>query len=574
MIIETIPIQTILLAIAVCAVLTFLMVLAIFFKIKRLAGSDTVDREFLTQVVRSETEVIRKTGEDRARGLRQELGDHLTRFQETTISSFRVLGEGVNSNIHGFGERLDRSVRTIEQRVAGIADKLNTDIGQMAVDANQNREALRHLIEVKLDTAAAKQGEQARDLREELSSNFQRLGGNINNVLGDLGQQQRERLEATTQALSALSDKNEKSHESLRQAVEGRLDTLRQENSAKLDEMRQTVDEKLQSTLETRLGESFNRVVEHLHKVYEGLGEMKSLASNVGDLRNVLTNVKVRGTFGEVQLELLLEQFLSREQYVKAARVKENTGENVEFAIKLPGKGEGETVLLPIDAKFPRETYERLVEASEAGDVAAVAQFRKQLEGQIKACAKEICTKYINPPVTTDFAILFLPTEGLYAEVLRLVGLFEGVQREHKVTIAGPSTLSAILNALQMGFRTLAIEKRSSEVWQVLGAVQTEFKKYNDVVERISKQLDSTATTVQKLGVRTRAMNRTLRNVEAVPDGVNSASLLGFDSGDGEDEAEAVEEVAGAIGEDGDGGAGPIVIRRTRRPRATGFVPV
>ena len=272
--------------------------------------------------------------------------------------------------------------------------------------------------------------------------------------------------------------------------------------------MRQTVDEKLHSTLETRLGESFNRVVEHLARVHEGLGEMKSLASNVGDLRSVLTNVKVRGTFGEVQLEMLLEQFLTPDQYVKNAQVKDNSGERVEFAVRFPGKGAGAEVLLPIDAKFPRETFDRLLEASQTGDEEQVRACRKQLETQIRAFAKDIGSKYINTPRTTDFAILFLPTEGLYAEMLRQVGIFEFLQREHKVTLAGPTTLSAILNAFQMGFRSLAIEKRSGEVWQILGAVQSEFKKYNEVVDKLGNQLSTAARSVENLGTRTKAMNR------------------------------------------------------------------
>ena len=388
------------------------------------------------QLLRGETDLIRKSGDDQARGIRQELSDNLKGFQDTTINSFRVLSE-----------------------------------------------------------------------------------------------QQKERLEQTTAALSTLTEKHERSQESLRQSVEGRLDAIRQENATKLDEMRQTVDEKLQSTLETRLGESFNRVVEQLTRVHEGLGEMKNLASNVGDLKNVLTNVKVRGTFGEVQLELLLEQFLTPDQYVKDARVKENTSERVEFAIKLPSKAAGaEVLLLPIDAKFPRETYERLLEASDAGDTSAIVQYRKQLEAQIRTCAKDICDKYINPPTTTDFAILFLPTEGLYAEVLRQAGVFECLQRDHKVILAGPTTLSAILNAYQMGFRTLAIEKRSSEVWQLLSAVQTEFTKYNGVVERLAKQLNTAVTSVDSLGQRTRAMRRTLKNVQVLPDGVSGNALLGLDT--------------------------------------------
>jgi DNA recombination protein RmuC len=402
----------------------------------------------------------------------------------------------------------------------------------MGTEAAKNRDALRQQIETKLDGAGDKQAEHSKSLREELNGSFKHLGDHIATTLTDLGHQQKERLETTTKALQTLTDKNDKSQEALKQAVEGRLDIIRQENAAKLDEMRQTVDEKLHATLENRLGESFNRVVEQLNRVHEGLGEMKSLAANVGDLRNVLTNVKVRGNFGEVQLELLLEQFLTPDQYIKDARVKDHTSERVEFAIKFPGKGGGEELLLPVDAKFPRESYEKLLEASDNGDATGIELYRKQLQDQIKTFAKSIRDKYLNPPRTTEFAILFLPTEGLYAEVLRQPGVLESMQRDFKVTLQGSSTLCAFLNALQMGFRSIAIEKRSSEVWQVLGAVQSEFGKYNAVVERLGKQLNTAANSVEALGQRTRTMKRKLRTVEALPEGISAPALLGFDGED------------------------------------------
>src|SRR6185369_17753099 len=254
------------------------------------------------------------------------------------------------------------------------------------------------VIEAKLDHSSRQQAEGSKALRDELGGNFQRLGTRVSESLGEASRIQKERLESVTSAVSGLSEKLEKGQESLRAAVESRLDALRQENATKLDEMRQTVDEKLQTTLETRLGESFNRVVEHLERVHKGIGEMQILAANVGDLKNVLTNVKVRGTYGEVQLELLLEQFLAREQYVKNAQTREGSGERVEFAVRLPGKGEGHEVLLPVDSKFPREDYEKLVAASDAGDGELIALFRRQLETRIKACARDIKDKYLNPP--------------------------------------------------------------------------------------------------------------------------------------------------------------------------------
>ena len=380
-------------------------------------------------------------------------------------------------------------------------------------------------------------------LRDELGANFQRLGTRVLESLGQMGEQQKERLDNSAKALASLGGKLEAAQESLKGSVEHRLDAIRLESANKLDEMRQTVDEKLQTTLENRLGESFNRVVEHLERVHKGIGEMQTLAANVGDLRNVLTNVKVRGTYGEVQLELLLEQFLAREQYVKNAQTREGSGERVEFAVRLPGKGEGHEVLLPVDSKFPREDYEKLVAASDAGDGELIALFRRQLETRIKACARDIKDKYLNPPRTTDFGILFVPTESLYAEVLRQPGLFETLQRDCHVTIASPTTLAALLNALQMGFRSLAIERRSSEVWQILGAVRTEFSRYNAVVDTLSKQLTTAANSVESLGRRTRVMSKRLKDVETLPVDGAAQTLLGIgveDSALEDDDAETL----------------------------------
>ena len=304
-----------------------------------------------------------------------------------------------------------------------------------------------------------------------MTGSFRRLGSNVGEALAQMSEHQKERLESVTTALGSLSDKQERNQEALKQTVENCLETIRVENASKLDEMRRTVDDKLQSTLETRLGESFNRVVEQLERVHKGIGEMQTLAAGVGDLKKVLSNVRVRGTFGEIQLEMLLEQFLSPEQYIKNAQIKEDSQERVEYAVRLPGHGS--ECLLPIDAKFPQEDYERLIIASEKGDAAAVAEAAKDLEGRVRLFAKTIQDKYIAPPRTTEVAILFLPTESLYAEVLRRPGFFDQLQREYHVVLTGPTTFAALLNAFQMGFRWQAIEKRSSEVWKLLGAVAT-----------------------------------------------------------------------------------------------------
>lgn len=396
----------------------------------------------------------------------------------------------------------------------------------------------------RLESATAEQATAAKEMRDGLMQAVTDQGKAATDLLTQIGQNQKERLDTVSTGLTDLTKEQGEKLEAVRKAVEDRLETLRKENSVKLDEMRQTVDEKLQSTLETRLGESFNRVVEQLERVHHGIGEMKSLATGVGDLKKVLSNVSVRGALGEIQLARLLEQFLSPEQYIENAVVGDNSQERVEFAIRLPGRDDENEVLLPVDAKFPQEDYQRLLEAAESGDVDGVAAASQALEARIRQFAATIRSKYVVPPRTTDFAILFLPTEGLYAEVLRRPGLFEKLQRDHQVTLAGPTTLTALLNALQMGFRSLALQKRSSEVWQVLGAVRTEFGKYNGVVEKIGKQLGTAANTVHELGRRTRAMGRKLRDVETLPV-AQAEALLGFD-GDGVVDSDDPEEVQGA----------------------------
>ena len=435
------------------------------------ASAGGVTREDINQLLRTETELLRQAQDTNARNLREELAGHLRALQEGNAKAV---------------------------------------------------EALRLVIDSKLSAAAAAQTESATQARTELSTNLERLSlalrESLRERLESFGNHQKERLDQVALVLTKQTE-----------TLEVRLEAIRSENAKKLEEMRLTVDEKLQSTLDTRLNESFSRVVDQLLKVGEGLKEMKDLAKDVGSLKSVLTNVKTRGTFGEVQLGMILEQFLTPDQYRTNVRVREHSAEAVEFAICMPGKGEGDTVLLPIDSKFPNETYERLLQASEAGDELAVKDFRKQLLVQVRSFAKDVSTKYINPPNTTDFAVLFLPTEGLYAEILREPGVFESLQRDLKITLAGPSTLAALLNALQMGFRSLAIEKRSSEVWKLLGAVQQEFGKYNDVVDKLGRQLSTAALSVEKLNSRTKIMSRKLRGVEVLTTEAEGTALLGLD---------------------------------------------
>ncbi|MDL1861407.1 DNA recombination protein RmuC [Betaproteobacteria bacterium PRO7] len=339
----------------------------------------------------------------------------------------------------------------------------------------------------------------ARANREESAEQLKRLAQLLQQQVADLGYAVRQQLVE------------------VRQTLEARLQTLQQGNEAKLEQMRATVEEKLQTTLEARLGESFRIVSERLEQVHRGLGEMQGLAQGVGDLKRVLTNVKTRGTFGEVQLAALLEQVLAADQYAANVATRPGSSERVEFAIRMPGREDGRSVWLPIDAKFPAEDYERLLAAHEAADPAGVEAAAKALEARIRNEARTIREKYVEPPHTTDFAILFLPTEGLFAEVLRRPGLTEALNRELRVVIAGPTTLFAMLNSLQMGFRTLALEKRSAEVWQVLGAVKTEFAKFGDVLARLRAQLATASNTIEAAETRTRQMGRALKAVEALP---------------------------------------------------------
>lgn len=377
-------------------------------------------------------------------------------------------------------------------------------------------------------------GETSRDGRRELIHTFGTFQQALtqqsaeatrtqNAQIDAFGQQlallQKTLMDTLATQLHALGESNARRLGEVRATLETQLQSMQEGNAAKLDEMRRTVDEKLQATLETRLGESFRQVADRLEQVHKGLGEMHSLAQGVGDLKHLLSNVKTRGMFGEAQLASLLEQVLAPEQYAEQQITRPGTKNPVDFAIRLPGRGEdGAPVWLPIDAKFPNEDYERLLDAQQRADALAAEAAGKALETRIRLEARALADKYIEPPHTTDFAILFLPTEGLYAEVLRRPGLMEALQREHRVTLAGPTTLLAMLNSLQMGFRTLALERRSSEVWQVLGAVKTEFGKFGDVLSRVKEQTQTVLNTLDKAQTRSNVMNRALRQVEALPD--------------------------------------------------------
>jgi DNA recombination protein RmuC len=385
--------------------------------------------------------------------------------------------------------------------VAILLLAVNLTVTLVLLKGKGERAERAEFIRAELRAAREEASTAARELRQEVSRTHQ---GSTDTLV---------------QTFKALNESNRGGLKHLQETVDGRLQELRSSNERKLEQMREVVDEKLQSTLEKRLGESFKLVGDRLEAVQQGLGEMRSLAAGVGDLKKVLTNVKTRGTWGEVQLGALLDQILTPEQFDRNVKPRPDSREVVEFAIRLPGpSGEpGRCVWLPIDSKFPQEDYLRLVEASESGDVASVQAAQSALVRSIQDSAKTVSAKYVDPPHTTDFAILFLPTEGLYAEALRHPGLVERLQREHRIVVAGPTTLAAVLNSLRIGFRTLAIEQRSSEVWKVLGAVKQEFRKFGDVLARVKRQLETAGRTLDETGVRTRAMERRLRSVEALP---------------------------------------------------------
>ncbi|MDD5475673.1 MAG: DNA recombination protein RmuC [Syntrophales bacterium] len=395
------------------------------------------------------------------------------------------------------GNRLsrDNTLQVVEKQVERTERTVREEIARNREEADRN----------------------ARFAREEVSAALKAVNDSVIRSMSGMAETQQKQMDAFSERLAKLTESNQQKLDVLKTAVEEKLKTLQEDNAIRLEQMRVTVDEKLQGTLEKRLGESFRQVSERLEQVYKGLGEMQSLASGVGDLKRMLTNVKTRGTWGEVQLGAMLEQVLTPDQYEANVATK-GGGERVEYAIKLPGKGDdGDPLWLPIDAKFPLEDYQRLLDAQEKADAEGAETAARQLETRIKQCAADISKKYLNPPKTTDFGILFLPTEGLFAEVLRRTGLPETIQRQHRVIVAGPTTLWSILNSLQMGFRTLAIEKRSSEVWKLLSAIKTEWSKYGAVLSKVHKKLGEASNTIEEAQVRTRVIGKKLRDVEEMP---------------------------------------------------------
>lgn len=478
---------------------------------------------------------------------RKELGDNFGKLMESTTGKIIELSTLQKEQLDSFSKNLSNLTTVVNEQLIKMQNVFDEGFNRVRQEVSQSLKTLAEANVNSLTEMGKTQREQLdifsknltnqtsmineqlinmkkafdegfEKVRQEVSLSLKSLAETNLNSLGEMGKVQKDQLEQIVQNMGKLTETLDGRFDSLKKIVDERLDKIRDDNAKQLEQMRQTVDEKLQGTLEKRLGESFKLVSERLELVHKGLGEMQALATNVGDLKKVLGNVKARGILGEIQLENMLEQVLTPEQYDKNVSTKGN-GERVEFVIKLPGKGEDnkEVVLLPIDAKFPMDDYEKLVSASEMGNISEIDHYGKQLEAKIKSFAKDIYTKYINPPVTTDFAVLYLPVEGLFAEVARRNTLLSDIQRDFKVVIAGPTTLWAILNSLQMGFRTLAIQKRSSEVWKLLGAVKKDWETFGKFLHIVKSKLNEASNTIDKAQQRSDIIHKKLRKVQELP---------------------------------------------------------
>lgn len=566
--------------------LILVAIVASYLSLRRSFGSSP-SQQSLATLLQTEGDRTRKVIEDEARAQRQELATNLREFRSETLTELQKfkadLSEKLDAELRKMAhdadtnrdklrdtisKRLDEqseaqgnSARNLREEVATSVQKLQEGMLKVAADqreAQQNQfdnfsrrlteasdgltlamtvltkttdekhQGLATTIDGKLTQTSEASAKASADLREEIGSIFKRLSESLTTTINQMSEHQKERLSSVDQTMATLAQKNQEAGDALRTLVEERLTTLQANNAAKLDEIRKTVDEQLQQTLQERLTSSFKLVSDQLEQVHRGLGEMQKLADGVGDLKRVLANVKTRGVYGEVQLGALMEQMFAPAQYIVNAQVRKHSQERVEFALKLPGRDGEDDVLLPIDSKFPIEDYERLREAADSGNVESIANAEANLDARIRMFAKDIGDKYVNPPQTTDIAILFLPTEGLYAEIIRRPGLAENLLEKHRVTIAGPTTLLAMLSAFRMALRAVAVQKRSAEVWNVLGAIKTEFSNYGTVVTKLQRQLETSLRTVDDLGTRTRVMNKKLGDVEGVTlDSDAAKKLLG-----------------------------------------------
>ena len=458
-------------------------------------------------------------------------------FAQTTGSGLETVRHSIDGKLAQAQVEAGAARNELNGALTAFRTELTTAVGVLALESVKSRESLldsarvfETRIQERFETLTGATRQTLDSLKADINSQLgvmscalkDQLEGNSHQIKNQFSALQ----ESVSLQLAGLVQGSQQNAEQLRVALNERLAAIQLDNTTKLEEMRRTVDEKLHATLEQRLGESFKLVSERLEQVQSGLGEMKSLAASVGDLKRVMTNVKSRGTWGEMQLGAIIENVLTIDQYAKNVKTVPGSNELVEFAIRLPGKNDSHPIWLPIDCKYPVEHYQRLMDAHDAMDKNAVLQAGNAFETSIKFEAKKIVSKYVSPPHTTDFAILYLPTEGLFAEVIRRPGLVEAIQNDCRVMITGPANLAAMLNSLQMGFKTLAIEKRSSEVWSLLGMVKTEFSKFGEIVDATKKSIDAAASKFNEVGVRTRAIQKKLRDVEGLPSPSLSPELI------------------------------------------------
>ena len=433
--------------------------------------------------------------------------DEFSRSRNENQDAFKSNREELNNSFRLLSENLTKTVTDLSNAQKNQFDTFSGQLGNLV-----------KTVEEKIKMLSEQSEKSAKENRSEQTNSLKSFEDTFTKNVKDFNELQKQKFDDLVNKQENVKKETENKLKEIRETVENKLKNIQEDNNKKLEEMRKTVDEKLQESINKRFNESFELISKRLEEVQKGLGEMQNLASDVGGLKKVLTNVKTRGTFGEVQLESILEQIFASSQFETQVAVKTNSAERVDAVVKLPGQTtDGKDLLLPIDSKFPIEDYQRLCEAYETGD-ANIATLRKAFENSVKNTAKSIASKYINPPTTTDFAIMFVPSEGIYAEILRNVEVFEILRRDYRITVVGPTNLAAFLSSLQMGFRTLAIQKRTSEVWEILGAVKTEFGKFGDVLEKASSQLQTVANSITQAGTRTRAIERRLRTVETLPE--------------------------------------------------------
>ena len=558
--------MTVLVGVGVLVALTLANLILLIVVARKLASNP------IEGAVRDELRQSREDAASLAKELRDELAQAMKSSTDTLVKVIGELGNLQKGQLDGFGAQLANLTDSTHTRLDGIRTVVESQLGEMRKSNETNLtdirttleaslrlsgeesrtaaqalreevttklatfqessgrsyESMRQTVDEKLQATQDQTAKASRELREEVTAGLKANSDSVVKAIGEMGNLQKTTLDGVALQLKGLTDTTQSRLDAMRAAVDGRLKELQESNATKLDEMRKTVDEQLQTTLEKRLTESFMVVSGHLEAVQRGLGEMKSLASGVGDLQRVLTNVKARGTWAEVQLGAIVEQVLTPEQYAKNVQTRDDSREHVEYAVRLPGSSSdaASCIWLPIDSKFPQESYIRLLDAAQAADAEELEQATAELARTIRVCAQSIRDKYLAPPQTTDCAILCLPTEGLYAEVLRQRDLANELQQTYRVVVAGPTTLAALLSSLRMGFKTLAIQQRTSEVWRVLASVKTEFGKFSGVLTKVRRQLDLATRTIDDTGARTRAMERRLRDVEELPPGIVAADIL------------------------------------------------